>query len=227
MSFTHSFKSRHFISKFKSADNAIIAAPLFSKTSTSSSSKTNEGSVVTVAPSYEIKKEDHILCPPKLLQELALHESIHPVESLPDISIKRLSYDPNIFLFKNFLDCPSEQVGMIMAAVNQGMEYSGTNSGDVVSQRLNSYTSWIYPHEEESDEEEGGGRRIAKFMTDVTAHLFLPNHYSWNGDMIPEGECIAEPVQVVRYDVGGKYDIHHDGYNRFLTVLCYLNGIAG
>ena len=114
--------------------------------------------------------------------------------------------------------------------VTKGMEYSGTSSGDVVSQRLNSYTSWIYPDDdsgkycsEESSESAtvDDGKDIARYMTELSAALFCPSFesssFSWK----------AEPLQVVRYEVGGKYDIHHDGYNRFLTVLTYLNGVAG
>jgi hypothetical protein len=37
----------------------------------------------------------------------------------------------------------------------------------------------------------------------------------------------AEDVQVARYDPGGGYDYHHDGYGRYLTVLSYLNGVGG
>ena len=34
----------------------------------------------------------------------------------------------------------------------------------------------------------------------------------------------CEPMQVVRYDPGGEYKFHHDGNNRLLTVLYYING---
>jgi hypothetical protein len=34
-------------------------------------------------------------------------------------------------------------------------------------------------------------------------------------------------VQVARYEAGGGYDLHHDGYGRYLTVLSYLNGVGG
>jgi hypothetical protein len=39
--------------------------------------------------------------------------------------------------------------------------------------------------------------------------------------------CTSEDLQIVRYDPGGSYDLHHDGYGRFLTVLTYLNGVGG
>ena len=32
---------------------------------------------------------------------------------------------------------------------------------------------------------------------------------------------------MARYDAGGNFDYHHDGYGRYLTVLYYLNGVGG
>ena len=34
----------------------------------------------------------------------------------------------------------------------------------------------------------------------------------------------SEDMQVLRYDSGGEYVFHHDGNDRILTVLYYLNG---
>ena len=196
---------------------------------------------------YTIKKESHILSPPSVLKSLDLHETITPLETLPDVTITRVSYDPDVFLFRNFLSSSTEQVSMIMAAVNQGMEYSGTSSGDVVSQRVKSYTSWIYPEEDyEGDEEDVEteddiyrvqGKEIARYMTELSEFLFLPEDLRDSGSdrdsdfgLISQNYTLgysAEPVQIVRYEEGGKYDLHHDGYNRFMTILAYLNGVAG
>ena len=34
-------------------------------------------------------------------------------------------------------------------------------------------------------------------------------------------------MQVAKYDKGGRFDYHHDGFSRYLTVLSYLNGVGG
>lgn len=196
----------------------------------------------TLSFSYEIKKDDDKVCPPSTLRSLPLGKEIFPLQSLPDLSITKLSLDPPLFLMKNFLSTPDEQIAMIMTAVHQGMHYSGTSSGDLVSQRFKSYTSWVYPEgasdgsnleydntidDQDGDGFENDGRTVAKFMTELSSFLFFPEYFA-NGDTNQKPhQSTAEPVQVVRYEVGGKYDMHHDGYNRFLTVLCYLNGIAG
>ena len=117
---------------------------------------------------------------------------------------------------------------MIKAAVNQGMEYSGTSSGDVLSQRFKSYTSWIRPDESssesKSEQEVGDDARLSRYLTELSAHLFFPDEFTAKDSACT---CSAEALQIVRYLVGGKYDMHHDGYNRFVTMLTYLNGIAG
>ena len=181
----------------------------------------------------EIQKENHILMPPTPLQSLHLHEEIAPLASLPDLKVTRLSFDPPIFLLQNFLPTPTEQLSMIMGAVNKGMEYSGTKSGNIVSQRYKSYTSWIHPDDRLDDAEEisdvdndfdTNALEIAHYMTEISALLFFPEHLSTPNS---SKSVIAEAVQVVRYELGGNYSFHHDGFNRFLSVLSYLNGIAG
>lgn len=185
------------------------------------------------AVTYQIQKEDHPISPPIQLTSLKLNETIAPFSSYPELTISRLSFDPSVFLFRNFLSEPKQQLSLMMAALRQGMEYSGTSSGDVVSQRLNSYTSWLYPDDdsgkncsEESSESEifFDGKDIARYMTELSAALFCPDNTSFQSSSF---SWESEPLQVVRYEVGGKYDMHHDGYNRFLTVLTYLNGVAG
>ena len=112
------------------------------------------------------------------------------------------------------------------------MEYSGTKSGDMVKQRFNSYTSWIKQYDDNNDEEDPKGegkmkaRAIASHMTDLSSFLFVRDELKDYGD---ESTVVAdcEPLQVVRYEPGGKYDVHHDAMERFLTVLTYLNGVAG
>ena len=196
-------------------------------------SKTSCWDEQTLSVSYKIKKDDDRVCPPSKIRSLPLGRKIFPLQSLPDLSITKLSLDPPLFLMKNFLSTPDEQIAMIMTAVHQGMHYSGTSSGDLVSQRFKSYTSWVYPEngttvdDQDGNEFENDGRKVARFMTELSSFLFFPEYFS-NGDTCKKShQCTAEAVQVVRYEVGGKYDTHHDGYNRFLTVLCYLNGIAG
>ena len=37
----------------------------------------------------------------------------------------------------------------------------------------------------------------------------------------------VEDLQVLKYEPGGEYALHHDGYRRLATMIYYLNGVAG
>lgn len=77
---------------------------------------------------------------------------------------------------------------------------------------------------------------VADFMTDFCLSLFCNDMDDDIDHSNPQEEeeepqiimdYMAEPVQVVKYTTGGKYDLHHDGLQRVVTVLTYFNGIAG
>lgn len=180
---------------------------------------------------YQIKKGPHPLSPPAFLMELPLNYSVNPIPSIPELTITRIAHDPDIFHLEN-VSSMEEHLSLMEHASNQGMEYSGTKSGDMVKQRVNSYTAWIYPNEGDADNR---AVRVANFMTDVLSHLFVREELKGSPASVSHGkkedyselDCIAEAMQVVKYEPGGRYDVHHDGYNRFATVLTYLNGIAG
>ncbi len=161
-----------------------------------------------------------------------MHETINPIASLP-ITITRISYDPDIFLVRNFLSSPVEQIDMIRAAVSNGMEYSGTSSGDVVSQRFKSYTSWIYPNngddnadngdsdvdsrsvDNTDDEVDRNGRLTAQFMTELAAHLFFPEPLIADEDSSGSGVFSSEAVQ-------GKCSKKEPTYRGMITCFCLL-----
>lgn len=183
--------------------------------------------VKTQLREYEILKKDHPLAPPSYLQNLKLNESINPIPSLTDLTITRVSSYPDIFLIRNLLS--NHQVHHIIDyAKASTMEYSGTKSGNRVNQRMNSYSCWIHPTQR-NEEEECPAQAITDYMTEINSIIFVSDILK---ELLEEGDesnavYDAEPLQVVKYKVGGKFDVHHDGFNRFLTVLTYLNGVAG
>jgi hypothetical protein len=192
---------------------------------------TAEKDATDLSTSYKILKQDHPASPPYQLMNLQLHKIMTPIKSLPQMQIKRIATNPDIFILSNFVASPEEQVSLIMSAVRQGMDYAGTKSGDVVKQREKSYTSWIDPGadygitnrtKEDYVSDIDQGRDLARIMTELSSSLFVPENFKGSG-----WTYAAEPIQTVRYESGGKYDVHHDGYNRFLTVLTYLNGVGG
>jgi hypothetical protein len=129
---------------------------------------------------------------------------------------------------KNF-SSDAQNNALMKYALENDMEYSGTSAGDVVKQRVGSYTGWIYPDPTEDydghcflEDDSINAKNAAGYMTELSRFLFVPDDLNTMMESYS-----AEALQVVRYEIGGQYDVHHDGMNRFLTVLTYLNGVAG
>lgn len=118
---------------------------------------------------YQIKKGPHPLSPPDFLMELPLNYSVSPIPSIPELTITRIAHDPEIFHLEN-VSSMEDHLSLMEHASNQGMTYSGTKSGDIVKQRVNSYTAWIYPDEGDADNR---ALNVADFMTDVFSHLLV------------------------------------------------------
>ena len=165
---------------------------------------------------FEIFKSDHPLSPPLDLLDLEIGEKIfHPYKNM---TITKLASNPHIYLVKNFIE-PSQREKLIEEATDKGMEYSGTKAGDKVKQRVNSYTTWV-PHSIESandnenktspEEVMNGARKIATVMTQISSLIFLPDFFQ---EHMASGEKLyhEENLQIVKYDVDGKFDVHHDG----------------
>lgn len=177
---------------------------------------------------FEVLKKDHPLSPPEYLQDLEMNQSITPIPSLPDLTVTRLSKTPDIFLLKNILS-NNQADQIIKYASNTNMDYSGTKSGGAVKQRMNSYSCWIRQNEDEF--ETSPAHSIAQYMIEISSMIFISDIMKTlqesTDELLPRIGYDAEPMQVVKYKVGGSFDVHHDGFSRFLTVLTYLNGVAG
>eukprot|EP00978_Attheya_sp_CCMP212_P013934 scaffold35224_cov55-Attheya_sp.AAC.5 len=125
-----------------------------------------------------------------------------------NFTIERLSKSPPIFLLRNVLT--SEECNTIMDAVSSGngglLEDAETVSGNSGIARPHSQVAWL------PSSTEGIGE-LAWSMS----QMLMPMS---NG---------CEDMQVVHYKGNGKgeYHLHHDGNERFLTILYYLNGVGG
>jgi hypothetical protein len=165
--------------------------------------------------------------PPPYLNDLAVGECVHLGDN---IRIVKVSHDPPIFYLPQFLD--ETDCRTIMDAVADNMSSSETKQG-VVEHRTGSTVAWLG---DQDDDDHGDGAHhggdddddptrhftmLAGYLQHLTAHLFLPHALTYSSSVD------AERLQVVRYDMQGRYDLHHDGYDRTVTVLTYLNGVAG
>ncbi|KAL7540385.1 hypothetical protein ACHAXR_010069 [Thalassiosira sp. AJA248-18] len=172
----------------------------------------------------------HPLGPPSFLANLPVGETFH----LPSMNknITRLSSLPDIFLVRDFISV--EEGGMLMqSAIMTGMKRAGTRRSGANTIRKNSHLTWIDPNGINGGEVLGGilhreAVSVARETIVKSSRLF--SHEVMNGLMNNAERmdyAFAEDVQVAKYDALGRFDSHHDGYGRYLTVLTYLNGVGG
>jgi len=91
------------------------------------------------------------------------------------------------------------------------MNPAETTEGDGSVLRRNCRVAWL-------DNEDPNIRSLGQ----MTGNALLSDDVK----LSPDAGC--EPLQVLHYfDEGGEFVLHHDGVGRVLTVIYYLNGVAG
>jgi hypothetical protein len=144
-----------------------------------------------------------------------LDEEFHPLPETP-IRIKRISFQPEMFVVKNLLPFEADRKSLIESAISSEMMEASTKSG-IVSHRTDCYVASLST--EDPNRSENEGEQVATFLEQLLAFLFISSPSSC--------KIKAEPMQILCYEPNGKYDFHHDGYHRILTAITYLNGVAG
>jgi hypothetical protein len=164
------------------------------------------------------------IVPPPPLNEMNVGDEWTPFDP---IRIVKVANDPPIFLLRNFLPS-NERQQLCQQARHKGMSHAqaGRQTDAARQHRLGSSLAWL--SQDDSD--------IANFMTQLSAALFLKDDEEYNDTNLNNNNnhnnnenfyYYPENLQVVQYDPQGRFDLHHDGFNRTVTVLTYLNGVAG
>lgn len=153
------------------------------------------------------------LGPPQVLQALkigeelkAFRQSTNHLQPMVNFTIERMSYAPDAFVIRGFLsvdDC--EAIKRDATAMNMARAETIT-SGDL-SSRKKCDVSWIPSGP--------NGLPVVSSMVQSTANIFLSEHFKSDPD------AGVEDLQVLKYDVGGEFVLHHDGEPRVLTVIYY------
>lgn len=191
------------------------------------------------------------LGPPNSLHKLHIHDeytthnyplfSNHNEKDDNKVIIKRLSKEPDIFLLENFLTSDIIRSMLIQGALEQGLKVAGTKNSQDGTIRKNSYLTWIEKIDSNSysdnyddrnfDHDEVGyvANCMTKFVAETFIHEALLNQSQrlTNIARLDNDYFTLEDLQIARYDKGGCFHEHHDGFGRFLTVLTYLNGVGG
>lgn len=180
--------------------------------------------------SFDRNNEFNPLGPPSFVSHLAVGETLNT--PIGDMSITRLSTQPQIFLVKNFLPFENDRETIMSTALQQGMKIAGTKKSGENTVRTNSYLTWI----DGANCEDEYASVVAKDM-DIRARYFFVHDtinrmlVQCSNDKVDVRDfmefCYTEDLQVAKYDTGGKFDYHHDGFSRYLTILIYLNGVGG
>lgn len=178
-------------------------------------------------------REERGVDPPPHLKELAIGENwipFHPIE------IQKVSEDPPIFILRNFVPYDACQ-SLIQAAIDQGLEAAKAQDsrenggGETHQRRIGSSVTWLAPPGEDdstttgtscgkANSDSSSAGEIADILTRLAADLCLGHHDSSRESVVPEN------LQIVQYQPNGRFDLHHDGQDRIVTVLTYLNGVA-
>mmetsp|Transcript_4028 Transcript_4028/g.4653 ORF Transcript_4028/g.4653 Transcript_4028/m.4653 type:complete len:500 (+) Transcript_4028:83-1582(+) len=155
-----------------------------------------------------------------------------------DFTVERVSSTPDIFLFRNLLspeECDavinySRQDDSSSASKNRDsmkMNYADVTEGKSSDFRTNCKVGWIH-HQSTSNSLATTNsnsiiiRNLAKELGRITGNILLTDEVKRS----PRAGC--EPMQLCHYyEEGGKFVLHHDGVDRVLTIIYYLNGVAG
>mmetsp|Transcript_2717 Transcript_2717/g.3659 ORF Transcript_2717/g.3659 Transcript_2717/m.3659 type:complete len:285 (-) Transcript_2717:289-1143(-) len=130
----------------------------------------------------------------------------HRLEGLlAGVTVEKISSKPPIFVLRNVLsntECQSLTEGV--SELQPGRTVNALNSE---IKRKFSSVGWV-------DNEVGS---VTYELAEKMHSILMPNQ-------IFDVDRGVEPMQVVRYEEGGEYVLHHDSKQRLLTVLYYLNG---
>uniref|UniRef100_A0A7S2GTF2 Fe2OG dioxygenase domain-containing protein n=1 Tax=Helicotheca tamesis TaxID=374047 RepID=A0A7S2GTF2_9STRA len=170
---------------------------------------------------HEVDLTAGVLGPPELIRSLKIGEAVQAFRQsykvcgtayASNFTISRVSYTPDAFILRNFL-APDECDEIIKDASTSFMTRAETITPGDTKSRKHCQVSWL---------SSGGPNtsRIVSSLVQATANLFL------TADVKSDKEAGVEDLQVLRYDIGGEYVLHHDGEPRVLTVLYYLNGVG-
>ena len=181
------------------------SSPAFSKRSLRTIVASNKGSSDDISRS-PLKR---LLGPPPRLADLAVGEQFGVQRSdHQKYTVERISDEPHAFILRNFLIAEEECGEIIQRAEDQGMERAETKNEEGSSSRQNCKVAWLssFPSEKQ-------------LVKDIRSLLIQE-------EVASSSDLMVELLQVLKYDEGGLYQIHHDGDPRFLTVIYYLNGVG-
>lgn len=159
------------------------------------------------------------LGPPDSLKQLMINQP--PLKAFrvttdsvtTNFTIHRVAHDPDIFILKNYLSI-TECNSILQIAKASDMSPAETITKNDSTSRTFCNVTWVPSSGPDKS------NLVANIMSS-TANLLLSK------DILHHSSAGVEDLQVLRYGKGGEFVLHHDGEPRVLTVIYYLNGVAG
>jgi hypothetical protein len=173
-----------------------------------------------LSSSFSKQKANHPLGPPEPLKSMPMDSSLPPYESfrydafgnVQNFEVRRVSNIPDIFHIRGFVST-MERHTLLWTDRNSPQDANVFDSNEAKN-RTNCCVSWMFP-----DEASGTPGKLARSAPQL---LFSSDMKEGKG-----GSGLYEQLQFVRYNEEGEFLLHHDEHDRVLTVIYYLNGVAG
>lgn len=143
---------------------------------------------------------------PLILQTLYCGDSLlgyrRTENGLHNVTVERISEMPPMYAMRNLVT-PTEchAIQSAVSTMSPAQTVSGHREDEI---RKHSHVTWL-----RNEDVDGLVGRLAEAVRSM---------------MISSPDIGVEDMQVVRYSEGGEYALHHDGNDRILTVIYYLNG---
>ena len=163
----------------------------------------------------------NLLGPPEPLRNLKIGQYLDAFRRLQrndeketvNFTIERVAYKPDIYCLRNFVTQPECKEIQTLAKAT-AMKHAETVTENDTYSRKNCSVAWIPL----------SGPNKSSLVSDLvasTANILLSN------SVLSHPSAGVEDLQVLRYDIGGEFVLHHDGEPRMLTVIYYINGVGG
>ena len=131
-----------------------------------------------------------------------------------NFTIERVSYNPDVFILKNLLtpfECDSI---MDYTMKHTTMTNAETITKNDISSRKHCKVSWL-PSSPASSSVSKLISFLVSNLVSTTANILLSK------EVLNHPSAGVEDLQVLKYDTGGEFVLHHDGEPRILTVIYY------
>ena len=162
----------------------------------------------------------HPLGPPEPLNSLRADDNdsycsisrTDTFEKQQEYRVRRISDTPNMLHIQNYVSTLERYTILWTSRNHPRPPFFYVDDKSAGNDRTNSFINFMDP---------SSAKGVPGILEDSSRRLL----FSKEMKSTRNGYC--EPFQLVRYDRGGAFALHHDENHRVITIIYYLNGVAG